>query len=116
MIVLSEKKYTPVRPGLFVGCVWQVNKSLAAYNAAMAALELRCGLKIVMALSSLGNAYLQNTKPWVSFKEGDLDRSATIVTHAAELVRLLVSLAEPFMPGFSEKVGGKFVRCAWWFL
>ena len=46
----------------------------------------------------------QKAEPWVSHKAGDLARAATIVTYAAGLARLLVSVFDPFMPGFADKV------------
>ena len=82
----------------------QVNKSLAAYNKAMGALQLREGLRIAMAVSGLGNAYFQGAKPWVAQREGHVDRAATIVTYAAEVVLVLIALLDPFMPAFADKV------------
>jgi methionyl-tRNA synthetase len=65
--------------------------------------QLRDGLRIAMAMSKLGNGYLQTHKPWDLFKT-DPARSGTVLNTAANLVRLLALVFEPFMPAFTAKV------------
>lgn len=49
----------------------QVNRLVRAYVDHMEACRLRDGLRQVLAVSSLGNGYLQSTKPWVAVKQAD---------------------------------------------
>jgi methionyl-tRNA synthetase len=80
-----------------------VAEGLAAYCAVMEAQRLRDGLHALMALSRLGNAYLQDSKPWDVIKSSE-GQAHAIVAHAVALVYVLAAAAEPFMPGFSDKV------------
>jgi methionyl-tRNA synthetase len=70
----------------------------------MTAVHLKAGLKLVMELSSEGNKFMQDTKPWDLMKGGAQERCATVITLVASLVRILAAVAEPFMPGFTDKV------------
>lgn len=56
-----------------------------------------------MAISRLGNVFLQDSAPWVALKT-DRTAAGTIIAVAANLVRLLSVILEPFMPGFSDKI------------
>ncbi len=80
-----------------------MNNELKAYVTAMDALGLRKALSIAMNVSSIGNSYLQHSEPWELLKT-DPERCKTVITHAAQLAKLLISLMDPFIPGFSEKV------------
>ena len=86
-----------------VALVKEVNTELAAYHEAMDAMSLRTALAHVMRISAAGNVYLQDTAPWVSFKS-DLNSCYRCLHTAAALVHLLACIAEPFMPGFTDKV------------
>ena len=78
------------------------------YIKAMKNVELREGIKIFMEISSLGNGYLQNSKPWELMKMKDdkdcLFKAETIIYILNAFLRLLGALAEPFMPSFSAKL------------
>jgi methionyl-tRNA synthetase len=78
------------------------------YIKAMENVEIREGIKIFMEISSLGNGYLQNTKPWDLMKKKDdqsyLEKVETIMYILNAFLRLLGALAEPFMPSFSAKL------------
>lgn len=69
----------------------------------MAAVRLRAALNTAMAISRLGNVFLQDSAPWVALKT-DRTAAGTIIAVAANLVRLLSVILEPFMPGFSDKI------------
>jgi methionine--tRNA ligase beta chain len=76
---------------------------LKGYLEAMERVALKDGLRFVMAVSELGNGYLQAEQPWVLIKS-DPARCGSVIAIATNLVRLLVSLCDPFMPSFSDKV------------
>lgn len=46
---------------------------------------------------------VQDNKPWVSMKE-DPEHAATVVAAAVGLVRLLLVLLQPYMPGLADKI------------
>ena len=78
------------------------------YVKAMKNAEIREGIKTFMEISSLGNGYLQNTKPWnlIKKKDGNNDqiKAETILFILNSFIRFIGALAEPFMPSFSAKI------------
>lgn len=83
--------------------IGEVNFHLEEYNDLMSHVALRKALLKVMRISSAGNLYIQDTQPWV-LKDSDPERCKTVVANSIALVRLLAAVAEPFMPGFTDKV------------
>ncbi|KAH0928879.1 hypothetical protein HID58_014606 [Brassica napus] len=81
----------------------KVGKFVKEYVEAMEKVKLKQGLKIAMAISNEGNAYLQEAQFWKLFKE-DKPSCAIVIRTAAGLVYLLAQLLEPFMPSFSREV------------
>ncbi|KAK6937631.1 Methionyl/Leucyl tRNA synthetase [Dillenia turbinata] len=81
----------------------KVGDYMDQYVDAMEKVKLKQGLKIVMGVSSEGNAYLQESRFWELFKN-DQSCCAIAVRTSAGLVYLLACLLEPFMPSFSLKV------------
>ena len=69
-----------------------------------AQVKLKNGLRAAMSISSLGNAYLQDSQFWKLFKEAR-PLCSLVMRTAAGVVHLLATLLEPFMPSFSYKVG-----------
>lgn len=69
----------------------------------MAAVRLRAALNTAMAISRLGNVFLQDSAPWVTLKT-DRAAAGTTIAVAVNLVRLLSVILEPFMPGFADKI------------
>ncbi|KNA12223.1 hypothetical protein SOVF_127940 [Spinacia oleracea] len=81
----------------------KVGKHVEQYVEAMEKVKLKQGLKTAMAISSEGNAYLQESQFWKLYKE-DQPACAVVMRTAAGLVYLLACLLEPFMPSFSLEV------------
>lgn len=86
----------------FVG---RINAELAQYVTLMEQKSLMAGLKKAMAISSIGNLYMQTKKPWDLMKNGHEAEAGSALTFCANLVVLLCTLLEPFMGSkFSAKV------------
>lgn len=83
--------------------VAKVYDNVLQYIDAMEKVSIKKGLKIAMAVSSLGNQYLQDSAFWKLYKE-DKEKCAIVMKTATGLVLLLAILLEPFMPSFSQKV------------
>lgn len=81
----------------------KVGKHVEQYIEAMEKVKLKQGLKLAMAISSEGNAYLQESQFWKLYKD-DPPACAVVMRTSAGLVYLLASLLEPFMPSFSLEV------------
>lgn len=96
---VPAQEYTPREQEL----VQAVNALLGEYNSAMSAVKLKAGLRGMMEVSTVANGYMQDCKPW-EVKASEPARCAAVIGVAVALVRLLSALAEPFMPGFTDKV------------
>ncbi|KAL6532184.1 hypothetical protein OROGR_014154 [Orobanche gracilis] len=81
----------------------KVGSYVEQYIEAMEKVKLKQGLKLAMAISGEGNAYLQESKFWKLYKEDQTSCSIVIKTSAG-VVYLLACLLEPFMPSFSLEV------------
>jgi methionyl-tRNA synthetase len=80
-----------------------IGKLVEQYIDAMDKVKLKQGLKIAMAISSEGNAYLQESQFWKLYKQ-DPASCAIVMKTSIGLVYLLACLLEPFMPSFSKDV------------
>uniref|UniRef100_A0A453IN35 methionine--tRNA ligase n=2 Tax=Aegilops tauschii subsp. strangulata TaxID=200361 RepID=A0A453IN35_AEGTS len=81
----------------------KTNKWVEQYLEAMEKVKLKQGLKSAMAISSDGNAYLQESQFWRLYKE-DPATCAIVMKTSVGVVYLLSCLLEPFMPSFSREV------------
>ncbi len=79
----------------------EIATRLAAYEAAMEAMELRKAAQELRALWVTGNEYLQVAAPWTAIKS-DPDRAAAITRFAFNLIRLYAVLSRPFLPDASD--------------
>jgi len=73
------------------------------YIALFEAVEIKNALKTAMEISRLCNGYLQAEKPWEE-ENMKSQRSHVVLFVIANLIRLISTLCEPFMPSFSAKV------------
>ena len=76
---------------------------LRRYAASMDGMRMREALQGAMAVSRLGNGFMQDTKPWVLIKE-DAAAAGTAIASLLGVVRLLAVVLRPFMPGFSDRL------------
>lgn len=81
-----------------------VNGILREYVKSLEACKLRHGLKLVMDISSLGNAYLQDQKLDNNLFTNSKSRCDTVVYLASNLIYLLGSLLAPFLPSTSASL------------
>jgi methionyl-tRNA synthetase len=72
-------------------------RRIAAYDAQMAAMEIRKSAAELRAIWVLGNEYLQEAAPWSTFKT-DPDTAAMQIRLALNLIRLYAILSRPFLP------------------
>jgi methionyl-tRNA synthetase len=83
----------------------EANKLIDEYVQALEEVKIKAALKSAMSLSSLGNQYLQHNKPWDLVKNDDTKaRGGSVTTFAGNLVIALITLLEPYMPAFTQKV------------
>lgn len=83
----------------------KVNVELIEYIQLMEKVSLKAGLKKAMAISSIGNLYLQRKAPWKLLKEGNKTGAGSCLAYAANLAVLLAIVLEPFLgTKFTAKV------------
>jgi len=73
-----------------------INAELTAYLEAFDGLSIKAALKCAMAVSRLGNQFLQAAKPWHTVKT-DAAAAGSALAYSASVVVLLASLLEPFL-------------------
>lgn len=64
--------------------------------------EFKAAVEKIQALSSMGNKYYQDTKPWELVKN-DKDSAAEVMVTCVNLVRTLAVFLKPFMPNLVKK-------------
>ena len=77
--------------------VTELTTRLAAYEAAMEAMEVRRSAQELRAIWVAGNEYLQSAAPWTVFKS-DPATAAAQVRIGLNLIRLYAILSRPFIP------------------
>lgn len=82
--------------------LYNVTKELTHYIENLENIKLRDGLKNILSISTLGNQYIQNNKPWLLVKEGNMVRAGTVMSVAVNVVALLAMLVSPYMPETSK--------------
>eukprot|EP00928_Gymnodinium_smaydae_P044492 TRINITY_DN29678_c0_g1_i2.p1 TRINITY_DN29678_c0_g1~~TRINITY_DN29678_c0_g1_i2.p1 ORF type:complete len:684 (-),score=101.79 TRINITY_DN29678_c0_g1_i2:74-2059(-) len=74
-----------------------LRKAVDSYIENLEACRLREGLKAALEVSSIGNKFLAQHRPWALIKD-DPDRAGTHLAAAVGVVRLLAALLSPFTP------------------
>ena len=82
----------------------KVNAGLKVYTEAMDKVQLKAGLKEVMAISALGNAYLVEAKLDGKLLASDPERCRSVLSLALNLVYLISALLEPFLPSTAADI------------
>jgi len=75
----------------------QLEAAVASYVEHLEKARLRDGLRVVLSVSSIGNAFFTKFEPWKRLKV-DVESAHTHLAAAAGLVRLLAALLSPFLP------------------
>ena len=83
-----------------------VEEETRKYIELLEALKIRDGLRSLMAVSSIGNTYLQENKPWDLLKQGPeaVQRCQNVLNIALHIVHHCAILAQPYMPTVSDRI------------
>ncbi|KAJ7072573.1 tRNA synthetases class I (M)-domain-containing protein [Mycena amicta] len=84
--------------------VEEVNDLLKAYMSAMDAVKIRLGLQTVLAISAVGNTYLQSSGLNKALMTENPTRCAQVLSRAINLIYTLSALIYPFMPATSQAI------------
>ncbi|KAM9953134.1 hypothetical protein ACTFIW_006480 [Dictyostelium discoideum] len=83
--------------------VQEVDEHLVQYFQRLEEISLKEGLKIAMSISKLGNTYMQDNKPW-DLSGKDNERCGQVLAILINLIKLLSTLLEPYIPSLTDKV------------
>ncbi len=83
----------------------QVDELIAEYRREFDAIEFQKPVRALRKILQVANKYFQESKPWETIKE-DRERTGTIVSTIAHLLRILAILYVPIIPFTSEKIFG----------
>jgi methionyl-tRNA synthetase len=83
--------------------VVDLDAKIAAYTAALEAMEFRKAFAELRGVWVAGNEYLQIAAPWTAFKT-DPDRAAAAVRAGLNLIVLFAALSAPVIPATAEKM------------
>jgi len=81
----------------------ELDTRLAAYGAAMEAIEIRKAAAELRGVWVAGNEYLQRAAPWAAFKTNP-DQAAMVTRTALNLMGLYATVSEPFIPDASDAI------------
>ncbi len=85
--------------------VSDLQERVAAYDAHMAAMEIRKAAAELRAIWVEGNEYLQAAEPWAKFKT-DPEAAAAAIRLSLNLIRVYAVLSQPFIPDASATLMG----------
>eukprot|EP00958_Prasinococcus_capsulatus_P022866 scaffold3282_cov385-Prasinococcus_capsulatus_cf.AAC.2 len=74
------------------------------YVTQMDKIKIKDGLKQLMAISRIGNGFLQEHAPWDLLKQGKAEECKAVIAAGAGVVYILLTLMEPFMPSLADKI------------
>ncbi|MEM2130918.1 MAG: methionine--tRNA ligase, partial [Candidatus Woesearchaeota archaeon] len=70
-------------------------------------LEFREALKHILEISTIGNKYFQDNKPWELIKSHNNElknKALTIITECVNIAKILVILLKPILPSYSQNI------------
>ena len=82
----------------------EVNKHLTDYLTQLEAVNLRDGLQCVMDLTQAGNNFVQSHKLDNKLAANEPEKAATVVGLAINIIYLIASLCEPYLPATSKSI------------
>jgi len=85
--------------------VARINQNILRYVELQDQCKMKDALRTILSISKVGNQYFQSQKPWtLNKKDEDLPRCRTVCGLGAQIVYLIATLLEPFMPEISKSI------------
>mgnify|MGYP004532787721 FL=1 len=85
----------------YVSCI---NSLKDKYMVKMDKYEVNEALILIFDVLRRSNKYVDETTPWILFKEGKLERLESVLYNLLEAVRVCSILLQPFIPSSCEKI------------
>ncbi len=114
VVVLTNKYYEGVVPESDqkeAQVITDVKEVMAQYENDILDFSFRSAVLKVMEISSLGNTYLQDVSPWSIYKtEPDSQEVKNCLYNCLQIVGILASVVEPFLPFSAKKINNILQR------
>ncbi len=81
----------------------EVRKKAEEVKNAYSELDYRRAVQHILEISSIGNKYFQDNKPWDMIKE-NRDETLLVLTDCANILKILLIAMKPILPKFSEEL------------
>ncbi len=81
----------------------EIEAMLERYDQAFKDFDLKVACEVIVALTDFANKYIDDKKPWVLVKE-DPSMLPAILYNLLEMLRFLVTMLLPILPGGAEKI------------
>ena len=85
----------------------EINQLLSQYNQNFDTAKIRSASVILLQISQQGNGFLQSSKLDNTLAENNPSKCAAVIGMAVNLVHLLASIAEPFMPNTAKAINSQ---------
>ncbi len=81
----------------------QIKKKTQGVKEAYSTFDYRKAVQLILEISSMGNKYFQDNKPWEFVKE-NYEEAQKVITDCANIVKILSIIIKPILPGFSSSI------------
>jgi len=108
VVVLTNKYFDGIVPAASENAsnaISGIGKLMEEYAEEISNFNFRNGVSKFMEISSFGNTYLQDESPWSLYKaEPESPVIKDCINNCIQIVGILASLAEPFLPFSAKKI------------
>jgi methionyl-tRNA synthetase len=91
---------------LIAGC----DAARARIDAALAGFDLRAATEALVGLVDAANRYVEETRPWVPLRAGDIEAARAVLVPLVHTVRVIGAELEPFVPALAVRVRDRIGR------
>lgn len=85
----------------FISCVKSLRSKV---DEKMSNYEVNEALALIFEVLRRSNKYVDETTPWILYKNGDIDRLEKVLYNLLESIRICAILLQPFIPSTCEKI------------
>ena len=85
----------------FISCVKSLRSKI---DEKMSNYEVNEVLALIFDVLRRSNKYVDETTPWILYKNGDIDRLEKVLYNLLESIRICAILLQPFIPSTCEKI------------
>jgi len=81
-----------------------ISSTVNSYNECFKNLDMHKVLDTALVISSFANKYVQDTQPWVLFKNNEIQKLTSVISDLLYCVKTVTLLCYPLMPNVCKKI------------